>query len=66
MCLTEFSIVAHDEVIILSLPCDLSARGTLLVVFHLLTWILRGILETVSVVLRCLANKPVVKWFAQR
>ena len=56
VCVTEFSSSpCHDEVIVLSLPCD-----------HLLTCILKKILETVPVVFRCLVNKPVVKWFVQR
>ena len=59
VCVTEFnSSSCHDEVI-LSLPCDQS-------VFHLLTCILKRILETVAVVLCCLVNKSVVKWFVQR
>ena len=63
MCVTEFSSSAcHDEVIILSLACHVSA----LVVLHLLLHELKRILETVPVVLRCLVNKVVVKWFAQR
>ena len=66
MCVSRSSVVAHDEAIILSLPCDLSARRTRLVVFHLLTCILKKILETVAVVLRCLVNKRVVKWFVKR
>ena len=33
------------------------------VVFHLLLHVLKRILETVPVVLRCLVNKSVVKWF---
>ena len=63
MCVTEFSSSAcHDEVIILSLACHLSA----LVVLHLLLHELKRILETVPVVLRCLVNKSLVKWLVQR
>ena len=36
------------------------------VVFHLLLHVLKRILETVPVVLLCLVNKSVVKWFVQR
>ena len=36
------------------------------VVLHLLLRVLKRILETVPVVLRCLVNKSVVKWFVQR
>ena len=66
LCVSRSSVVAHDEVIILSFPCDLSARRTGLDVFHLLTCILKRILEKIAVVLRCLVNEPVIKWFVQR
>ena len=46
-----------DEIIIVSLPCDQSARSTWLVVFHLLTCIYVCIF---------VENKSVVKRFAQR
>ena len=51
----------RDEIIIVSLPCDLSARSTWLVVFHLLTCLIRRILEKVVVGRCCLVNKSVVK-----
>ena len=42
LCVTEFSSSpGHGEEIILLLPYDLSSRRTRLVVFHLLTCILR-------------------------
>ena len=68
VCVTEFSSrgACHDEIIILSPPCDLTTRRTWLVVFHLLTCILKRILETIAVVHRYLVNKPAVKWFIQR
>ena len=56
----------RDEIIIVSLPCDLSARSTWLVVFHLLTYIFKRILEKVAVGRCCLVNRSVVKRFAQR
>ena len=67
ICVCQGAQVGHDEVIILSLPCDLSGRRTWLFVFHLLACklILKRILETVAAVLRCLVDKPVVKWFVQ-
>ena len=66
LCVTDFSSSAcPDEVIILSLPCHQSAMRTW-VVFHLLLHVLKRILEMVAVVLHCLVNKSVVKWFVQR
>ena len=65
--MSRSSVVAHDEVIILSLSCDLSARRLDFLSFiSRYICILKRILETVAVVLRCLVNKPVVKWFVQR
>ena len=68
MCVTEYSSssASHAEIIIRPLPCDLSARRTSLEIFHLLSCVLKEILETVAVVRRYLVNKPLVKWFVHR
>ena len=59
MCVTEFSSSAcHDEVIILSLACHLSASCS--------SSPFTCIKENSRIlVLRCLVNKSVIKWFVQ-
>ena len=68
VCVTELCSrsTCHDESIILPLPWDLSARRTWLVVFHLLTGILKRNVEKIAVVRRVfLDHKPVGKCMAR-